>query len=360
MVKLSQAAVSVYDAFYTSAPDMNLLHYVLIVAIAVGALRYEVTRRTSKSPLQGGSRSSRLKKSYDQYLPEIIALLFCVALAVILRTHGVMATVKNAMDEVVLTKIVRTWPLLLSADSLLGFQAMLRLLAYASSALRISEGPTLVSQEFAAISCAAAVGRTLLVASNRIFMLDGPLGGSLPALIDLVSVPLLAFLARGIDKKSLAAAVLAISMAVFVGSQDRLKLADNRFSDGLFIFVHTAEFFAAFAYLSRALISESGVTTVGRENVALWFAHIIMPVQASLAAYFFVECFKYVPQVVGAGYPFEILHIGGVAAAGAYAGASVIYFCNSYESPAKENIELCHSLHLSTGGPTDYSALMVV
>merc|ERR1719235_2625445 len=71
----------------------------------------------------------------------------------------------------------------------------------------------------------------------------------------------------------------------------------------------------------------------GRCGVALRFTHIVMPVQQCLAAYYFVQAFEYMPELVAAGHPFHVLHFGNVAQLGAYAGAAVLHWAEYLDSP---------------------------
>merc|ERR1719378_1511340 len=120
---------------------------------------------------------------------------------------------------------------------------------------------------------------------------------------DLVSASLLTILTNGISGKGIAATVLALLTATGIGATNYIRLADDHLANELFIAVHSAEVFAAFAYLARALFSDVGIGSAGRRSVALWFAHVLMPVQAGLSAYYFIEAFHTVPQIVGAGFP---------------------------------------------------------
>jgi len=48
-----------------------------------------------------------------------------------------------------------------------------------------------------------------------------------------------------------------------------------------------------------------------------------MPVQSSFAAYYFLQAFAAVPELVGAGLPFELLQIGSTVTFGAYSSALI-------------------------------------
>jgi len=333
-------------AFCSYSLIINLLQLLVVAAIVL-----QVMKMTHKGASHaGGGYTASLKNIFHQYGPEICGLAGCAALAIIIQTHGSMATVSSAVQEKVVRDLYQEWPILLTADSLLEFQSMLRVVVLVSSVLRRGNGATLLAQEVAALLCAAALGRTVLLARNRSYMLDGPLGGALPAACDLLTVPLLAVLAYRINKGALTASAFVLVVAAYVGSQNRLSLAGDPFADGLFIFVHIAELFAALAYLSRAVLSDVEVAFAGRPNVALRFAHIMMPIQAFLSAYYFVEITNLAQNRVNvaAGYPSEILRVGGMAQAMAYTIAAVLHFGQYRESPKGEGL----ATQLASGAAT--------
>jgi len=329
----------------TSGLSGNLIEYVIGFVVAVAVLRVEVLRRAAGLPRLDGACASegfatRCKKLLRRYAPEAIGLVACLALAAYLRVQN---TAQGAVDEKTWAEIMRQWPILLTADTLLALQAMLRVLVLVSSALRVGDGPSPLSHEAAAISCGAAIGRAVLWARCNAYMLDGPLGGNLPVACELLTVPLLIFLSRGISRRALAATVFTLIAAARIAQRNRLALANDNVSDSLFIFAHIVELLAAFAYLSRALLLDCGRSGKDRGGVALWFAHIVMPVQQCLSAYYFVQAFDKVPELVGAGHPFEILQMGGIVQLGAFAAAAVLHVAEYLESPAEAVADRAHA-----------------
>jgi hypothetical protein len=154
-----------------------------------------------------------------------------------------------------------------------------------------------------------------------------------------MSVPLFAVLGRRVRKEALAATVLTLAVAARIASRNHLALADgDTLSDALFMFAHMAELLAAFAYLSRTLLLDTGFVGAGKAAVALQFANFLMPLQQCLAAYYFVQAFQYDVGLVGAGHPFEIFQIGGVAQLGAYACAAVLHLVEYFDAPDGEGI----------------------
>lgn len=314
----------------------------LVVAMAI--LRMEVARRLDNMPQQSVGQSSAGYAAYCKkllgYAPETMGLLFCLGLAGALRMQGssdfvFVSDSTTAHDKAAhiaaMAEVARQWPILLTADTLLSLQAMLRVCVLASSVLRRGAGPSLLTQEAVAVSCGAALGRVVLVAHSNVYMLDGPLGGNLPVACELFSLAFLLVLCRGVHFSTMTASTLTLAAAACIASRNRLNLAGDPFTDGLFTFANIAELLAAFAYLSRAVFSDIETDGTSADSVALRFAHTIMPAQACLAAYYFVQAFEVTPQLIGAGHPFELLQWGCVAQVGAYAGASLLHWAESVE-----------------------------
>lgn len=317
----------------TGINGMRILECLLGMVVAAAVLRLEVTRRAPDLALRNvgrtdGSYALRCKSLLLKYAPEAAGLMGCLFLAVAMRVHGSKTA---AVDEKAWAEIMRQWPILLTADSLLALQAMLRLTVLISTVLRAGGDPTPLSQEAAAIQGGAALGRVVLAARSEIYMLDGPLGGRMPLACEVASLVLLAVHSRRMCRRALATSASTLFVVAWVASRNRLALANDKFTDGLFIFAHLAELIASFAYLFRALLMDVGT---GRCGVALRFTHIVMPVQQCLAAYYFVQAFEYMPELVAAGHPFHVLHFGNVAQLGAYAGAAVLHWAEYFESPS--------------------------
>lgn len=316
----------------SSKASGNVLEYLIGVGVALVVLRMEFMRREVSLPgfgsLGNGCKLVRL------YAPEATGLIACLALATHLRINNTDHAV--VVDDANWAEIMRQWPILLTADTLLSLQSMLRLLVLVSSVLRMGDGPTPLSQETAAILCGAILGRVVLATRTADYMLDGPLGGYLPVACEALCVPLLVCLSRGIRCKNLAGALLTLGVVARTAHRNRLSLSGDAISDALFIFAHLAELVAAFAYLSRALFLDTGRADKVPWCVALRFAHVLMPVQACLSAYYFVQAFDFQKELVGAGHPFEVLQIGGVMQLGVYAAAAVLHSAECVDSSADD------------------------
>jgi len=338
------AIATVINALGNLASGME---FTIGTVAAIMVLRVEIGRRLANMPQQSVGQSSACSSAYCKkllgYAPETMGLLMCLGLAGALRMRAssdlaLFSGTSDAAHMVALAKIAREWPILLGADTLLSLQAMLRVCVLASSALRRGVGPSLLTQESAIIACGAALGRVVLVAHSNVYMLDGPLGGNLPVVFELMSLALLLILCRGIHLRTMMTSALTLGAAAWIASRNRLNLADDRLVDGLFIFATIAELLGAFAYLSRAVLSDIEAEGGNKDNVALRFAHIIMPVQACLSAYYFVQAFDFTPELIGAGHPFEILQWGCTAQVGAYAAAALLHWAESVEEGSTNDI----------------------
>lgn len=305
----------------------SICESMIAIVIGVAVLRLEIVRHGGGPPWRisgvGGCAKS-CRGIIKQHIPEVAGLVACLALAVALRVRGGSA---GTVDEKTWADIMRQWPILITADSLLALQAMLRLVVLLSAVLR--GGASLpLSQESAFFFCCAAIGRVALAMRSNVYMLDGPLGGLLPAVAELASVPLLAALCKGTNLKALTVSLTTVGAMMLIAYRNRLSLAGDALSDGLFIFAHMCEALSAFAYLCRTVL-----LGVSHANVAVQFGHVMMPLQQVLAAYYFVQAFEFVPELVSSGHPFELLQIAGVAQLGAYAAAAVLHWAEYMETP---------------------------
>lgn len=333
---MDTARAAAVNYFSANGPiGTRLIECVVALVVVAAVLRLEVTRRAPDLPRPDLARrgyGAGCKSLLLQWAPEAAGLIALLTLSLNLRFLG---STDGGAEVEKWAEIIKQWPILLGADTLLALQAMLRVLVFASSALRMRNHRTPLSHEAAALHCGAAIGRAVLAVRSSVYMLDGPLGGNLPVACELISVPLLAWLSRGICRRALITSISTLLVTAWVAIGNRLALADDMLLDGLFIYVHLTELVAAFAFLFRALLSDVGVVGSGRGGVALHFSHIVMPLQQCFAAYYFVQAFDYVPELVAVGHPFHILQAGGVAQLGAYAGAAVLHWAEHFEPLAE-------------------------
>merc|ERR1719517_73252 len=98
-----------------------------------------------------GRLAEHCKRLSKEYVPEIVCLMMCLMLAALLRARGNDHV--QASDAEAWAQITAQWPLLLTADTLLSLQAMLRLLVLLSTVLRAGSGdsPAPLSDEASAL-----------------------------------------------------------------------------------------------------------------------------------------------------------------------------------------------------------------
>lgn len=256
--------------------------------------------------------------------PEIKGLGACLLLASLLRARGDTSNLDNdAWNE-----IKREWPLLITADTLLALQALLRLVICISALLRTSgPGTSFVPlcQEPATLFCFASLARVGLLARDSPYTLDGPLGGALPAACELVLVPLFTVLGFEALRRNVSGSALAIAAAVWFASRNHLSVADDAITDSLFSLAHALELLGAFAYLARTVVM--GCSGRGSQTSPhVGFAHVILVAQQCMSAYYFSSgAFPYSPGLVGAGKPFELLQYGSIIQLGAFLAAFAFF-----------------------------------
>jgi len=300
---------------------------------ALVVFRLEMQRRaggdyTGSSSVGGGFGTC--KKILVHCAPEVAGVVACLVLAALLRARGDLNTdfgdSQDAWEE-----IKRQWPLLLTADTLLSLQAMLRVVVFLSWVLRAkTDLPGPLADEASALSLGANLCRSLLLVQSSSYALDGPLGGKLPAACEIAAIPLLAALG-GLHtmKRNLMATALVASLIAVLASRHYLQLAEEAYANNLFLAAHMLDTLSAFTYFARSLLVGSDDDSSG--GVVAGFTHLLMAIQASLASYFFLQGFEYSEGLVGSGSPFEVLQIGTTAQVGAYFGAVVIFIAERFE-----------------------------
>merc|ERR1719440_1917110 len=100
---------------------------------------------------------------------------------------------------------------------------------------------------------------------------------------------------------------------------------DSPHLDALFSLVMLLETAAAVAFYVRSTKSKSGALEAFNG-----FAHVVLPLQQALPAYFlivaFAPAFQTEPSLVGKGCPFELLQAGGLLQIIMYVLAGIIYY----------------------------------
>jgi len=304
----------------------------LCVVVAMIVLRLELQRRAGAGPDIGSRRetvgryAASARKLLKECAPEAAGLMACLTLAAALRARGtekVLPEEREAWEN-----IKAQWPLLMTADTLLSLQVMLRLVVLLSVVLRAgSGGPVPLSEESSVLWFGANLARLALVCRSAVYMLDGPLGGFLPVACEVAVLPILLVLSRGTFKRAWLALSMIAMCAICFASRHNLSLAGDVTIDGLFTLAHALDFLAAVVYLVRTVLIDRT-----SRDVSVSFTHMIMPIQQGFAAYYFLQAFAAVPELVGSGLPFEFLQISSMVAFGAYLSAAILHFAECYDA----------------------------
>lgn len=300
---------------------MGVVKTIFCVTVGILVLRAEFQRRAVTEPtISRGGCAERCKRFLQHCALEAAGVITCLTLAAVLRAKG-----DSGPGDDTWAQIQAQWPLLVTADTVLSLQAMIRLLVVLSCVLRTGGGMQVpLGDETAMLWLGAGAARVALLFRTDVYMLDGPLGGKLPATCELAVLPLLFALSRGSLVKAPLVGAVTYAAAAALAGRNHLNLAQDAISDGLFVAAHGLDFIAAFAYLLRTLLID--VRSTGcTANVSVGFAHLLMPVQQCLAAYYFVQAFEADPALVGSGRPFDMLQIGAITQLGFYLGATVVY-----------------------------------
>lgn len=313
----------------------------ICVIAALVVFRHELQRRLGdasgglRGPGAGafltGANLASCTKIIKSCAPELAGVAACLLLAALLRLHGAVDNVHISTGDVDASEpwkeIKAQWPLLITADTMLSLQAMLRLVVFFSAARRASavwpvEQP--LAGETAMLLLCAQLARAFLTVRTSVYRLDGPLGGSLPVVCDIAAVPLLVALASSALRRS--PGVLAISAVgvAWLARRHHLSLAEAAHTDGLFIAAHIFDTLAAVVYIARSLLIGGAEKAVGA-GATVGLTHLLMVAQQSLSAYYFLTAFEASDALVGAGLPFHILQLGNLAQLGLYLCAAATY-----------------------------------
>lgn len=322
---VASGTVSTPLAGQTSPHDLLATTPLIILAAIVWLL--ELGRR------YGGLRAETWAKELRQAAPELLGLVGIASLAAFLLARGGNqgAPIRTAEDQEIWQSIQAEWQVLTTADSLLGAQAMLRLLLVGSAALR-GASPLAFGCTAKFLLLAAAARVALLALSPRdIYHLDGPLGGNLNAALEVAALLPLAYLSRGASRRQAPVLLVSCLAAAGVAWTNHLALAEpgQAYLDALFSLEQLLEFLASAACLAGAAGAAAEGDGCQPLGAPAAFAHCLLPLQQLLPAYFMLTAwgaapFQVVPELVGAGRPFEVLQSCGVAQVGFYLLAGVL------------------------------------
>merc|ERR1719183_2769585 len=226
-------------------------------------------------------------------------------------------------------EITRQWPLLLTGDTLLSIQALLRVAAFLSPVFR---GDGTAVSGFCGLTLLGVLCRLGLHSLTKVYMLDGPLGGTLGLAFEVALIPLLTALSwRGFLKAPFAYAMVTVG-ALWVGRHHWLNLCGEAVCNGgdaLFISAQCLEVLGAFVHLLHTA-SEGSKSTGSAAGVL----HLLLPIQQGCAVYFFHEAFSYDKVLVGAGRPFTVLRVGSAVQLGFFLAAAALHLTDATEGGA--------------------------
>jgi len=277
-----------------------------------------------------------------KYTPEVLALAVAGLVCSILVYRGEHLGAPVPQGDQVWQIITREWPVLMTADTLLGLQAMLRLVVLGSAAFRAGAGHSVpLVKEAATFMLLAATMRVMLLALSPadVYYLDGPLGGKLNLALEVSAVPLLLHLAKGVlrDGYRFGCFVACGTLcALWLARCNQLHVADPQGGhlDMLFTFGYMLELCAAVAVFLRTAIW--WVAPARCDAPSAGFVHACLPVQQFLSAYFMLVAFSmpldFPPEIVRTGHPLEVLRLAGVVQVFMYLLAAVLYFTASPDS----------------------------
>jgi hypothetical protein len=255
---------------------------------------------------------------FRQLAPEISGLTLVVGLVILLLSYRK----DHSLDgDAVWTEVKHDWPLLTTADSLLGIQALIRLVFLVSASFR--RGGALSSPfaeepaAFFLFACGTRVALLILSPADA-YRLDGPLGGDMNMAAEVTAFLLLVPLGYQVLLKGmrhLACVFVAILLCLGLACTNHFALAGAHMNhlDVLFSFIVLLEVLAAVSFLIRSGYMGSGHTKVAFAG----FAHFLLPFQQAMPTYFllvaFAPPFQAEPSLVGNGRPFELLQAAGLA-----------------------------------------------
>lgn len=329
MDHLTHKAVAVTGAAGGAHKDqlhsLSVQHVIPLVAILVWLIEYWFRTRASSGADLG-------KRIYRQLAPEMAGLTALSGLVVVLLVcHREDRALQQ--DEA-WRDVKKEWPLLMTADSLIGMQALLRLVFLLSASLRRAGAhlSPLDGEPAAFFFLASLVRVTLLALSPRdVYHLDGPLGGDMNVAVEVTALLLLLPLGFRILQKGrcrIAMVMLVVLLLTASASLNHFALAETSLShlDILFSLVMLLEIVAGVAfYVRSARVKGSYVW-----DAFTGFAHFMLPLQQALPAYFllvaFAPPFKVEPSLVGKGRPFELLQSGALLQIAMYLGAGLLYY----------------------------------
>jgi len=314
----------------------------LIVAVAMWAI--ELQRKEINVP--GATVLSTIRKTVlGRFAFEILGLAMCAVLVIFLCTrqrHIGFESIPDSDDQL-WQEITKDWPLLMTADSLLSIQSMIRVVMLLSALLRDGAvGNTALVPEAATFMLFASVCRLGLIGLSPfdVYHLDGPLGGAVYVIFEVVAFPLLLLLSHGMVYQGARGIVVLASGAFFsyvAASNQQFHLADDAKLDLLFSMALIFELPAAMSFLVRSCTAAVSTTEQMAKHSYALFTHFVLPIQQGLSLYFLLvglaPPLETPESNVRVGHPFEFMWAAGAAQVVMYLLAAIVYFISSVEEP---------------------------
>jgi len=309
------------------------------MVIAVGVALVEKSKRASTDTDSQVWAVDALISTVLNFTGELVALVVCgVIVTALLARHQSLNPITPG--DAAWKEITNEWPILMTGDTLLAMQAMLRLILLGSATFRKSYVTSPIACEASAFWLLAALARVivLLCSPADVYRIDGPLGGKWNIACEVAAVPLLLYMCGGMIKswrRTGCILTTGIFLAVFASTRNQLALANPRESylDATFTLVHMLELGAAVAVLIRTATAWAGAQLCRDSSTK--FSHVLLPVQQSLSAYFFLFAFsppfEFPPEIVRVGHPLQLLRLAGLAQVGVYLLAGVLHFTGDHE-----------------------------
>lgn len=238
----------------------------------------------------------------------------------------------DAMDEQQVQaweQVMKEWPLLLTADTLLSFQVLLRVLICASTLWRTDDSSKTkrlpLAGEPALFLFFAQAARVVILFRTSDYTLDGPLGGNIAKSGEVAALILSAALGLPALRKSLLSVSFTVFAAIWFAGRNHLSVAQDPVADSMFVAAHTLEIMCALTFFIRTLVILTDTYDQESNGIEVFLVYVMMMVQQAMPAYYFMEAFAYSADLVGAGFPFELLTYGNVVGFGALLASLAIY-----------------------------------
>jgi len=215
------------------------------------------------------------------------------------------------------------WPVLMTADTLLALQSLLRLPLLLSVLLRSptpsSKGPLTGIPTL--LFCAATACRVSCLAYDEAFWLFGPVGGNINLASEVAALLVLAWLSWGaISTTNMVALVWSVCLAHGLALRHEIQITENSTMNSLFVMTQLIDLMAAGAHLVHTMKTDGGP-----RGGATSFVHFLLPLQQALSVYFFLEGFEEIPELVVCGRPFQALQVTTSVSLGMYLMATVLH-----------------------------------